>query len=116
MAIDPKPGLVIRYDFLWKEEERAGQVEGIGERGAVHRPGADAFRGELVFGLQVLAQEEDAEHERPGLRLQVVLPPEPPEPGEAGGERQQRVPGQFHGGRVPGAAPPSKRLLPRGWG
>ena len=24
MALEPKPGLVVRYDFLWKEEERAG--------------------------------------------------------------------------------------------
>ncbi len=32
MAIEPKPGLVIRYDFLWKEEERAGQERGMKDR------------------------------------------------------------------------------------
>lgn len=32
MALDPKPGLVIRYDFLWKEEERAGREEGVKDR------------------------------------------------------------------------------------
>ena len=32
MAIDPKPGLVIRYDFLWKEEQRAGREEGAKDR------------------------------------------------------------------------------------
>ena len=30
--LDPKPGLVIRYDFLWKEEERAGRTEGRKDR------------------------------------------------------------------------------------
>ncbi|TWF52094.1 type II toxin-antitoxin system PemK/MazF family toxin [Neorhizobium alkalisoli] len=28
MALDPKPGLVIRYDFLWKEEEKTGLESG----------------------------------------------------------------------------------------
>ncbi|MEE8058292.1 MAG: type II toxin-antitoxin system PemK/MazF family toxin [Pseudomonadales bacterium] len=32
MKIDPKPGLVIRYDFLWKEEEQAGHIEGKKDR------------------------------------------------------------------------------------
>jgi len=32
MALDPKPGLVIRYDFLWKEEERAGRNQGMKDR------------------------------------------------------------------------------------
>ena len=32
MAFDPQPGLVVRYDFLWKEEEKAGQVDGRKDR------------------------------------------------------------------------------------
>ena len=28
MYFDPKPGLVIRYDFLWKEEECTGLIDG----------------------------------------------------------------------------------------
>jgi mRNA-degrading endonuclease toxin of MazEF toxin-antitoxin module len=28
MAFEPKPGLVIRYDFLWKEEADQGREEG----------------------------------------------------------------------------------------
>jgi DNA invertase Pin-like site-specific DNA recombinase len=28
VAIEPKPGLVVRYDFLWKEEQRAGIEDG----------------------------------------------------------------------------------------
>lgn len=28
MALEPKPGLVVRYDFLWKEEQRAGVESG----------------------------------------------------------------------------------------
>lgn len=32
MPFDPKPGLVIRYDFLWKEEEREGYSEGRKDR------------------------------------------------------------------------------------
>jgi hypothetical protein len=32
MAFDPKPGLVIRYDFLWKAEEQAGRTEGRKDR------------------------------------------------------------------------------------
>jgi len=32
VSFDPKPGLVIRFDFLWKEEERAGHSEGRKDR------------------------------------------------------------------------------------
>ena len=32
MAIDPKAGLVIRYDFLWKEEQIAGRGDGAKDR------------------------------------------------------------------------------------
>lgn len=32
MALEPKPGLVIRYDFLWKQEEKAGYTEGRKDR------------------------------------------------------------------------------------
>ncbi len=28
MALEPKPGLVVRYDFLWKEERQAGLDSG----------------------------------------------------------------------------------------
>lgn len=28
MALEPKPGLVVRYDFLWKEDATAGQESG----------------------------------------------------------------------------------------
>ncbi|PSJ56709.1 type II toxin-antitoxin system PemK/MazF family toxin [Kumtagia ephedrae] len=28
MALEPKPGLVVRYDFLWKEEKQAGLDSG----------------------------------------------------------------------------------------
>jgi mRNA-degrading endonuclease toxin of MazEF toxin-antitoxin module len=28
VALDPKPNLVVRYDFLWKEEDRAGVESG----------------------------------------------------------------------------------------
>lgn len=28
MTFEPKPGLVIRYDFLWKEDDRAGVTSG----------------------------------------------------------------------------------------
>ena len=29
---DPRPGLVIRYSYLWKREEEAGREEGVKER------------------------------------------------------------------------------------
>ena len=32
MAIELKPGLVIRYDFLWKDEDRAGREHGLKDR------------------------------------------------------------------------------------
>ncbi|MBL4590746.1 MAG: type II toxin-antitoxin system PemK/MazF family toxin [Phycisphaerales bacterium] len=32
MPIEPKPGLVIRYDFLWKEEKQAGIEDGRKDR------------------------------------------------------------------------------------
>lgn len=32
MAIEPKPGLVIYYDFLWKEESEQGQPQGRKDR------------------------------------------------------------------------------------
>ncbi len=32
MSIEPKPGLVIRYDFLWKEESLAGVEQGRKDR------------------------------------------------------------------------------------
>ncbi|MCP4041363.1 MAG: type II toxin-antitoxin system PemK/MazF family toxin [Gammaproteobacteria bacterium] len=32
MPFEPKPGLVIRFDFLWKEEEQAGRIEGRKDR------------------------------------------------------------------------------------
>lgn len=32
MTIDPKPGLVIRYDFLWDAEYKAGQEHGRKDR------------------------------------------------------------------------------------
>lgn len=32
MVFEPRPGLVIRYDFLWKEEELAGQEHGRKDR------------------------------------------------------------------------------------
>lgn len=28
MALEPKPGLVVRYDFLWKEDREAGRESG----------------------------------------------------------------------------------------
>lgn len=32
MALDPKPGLVVRYDFLWRHEKAAGQDHGSKDR------------------------------------------------------------------------------------
>ncbi len=32
MAFDPKTGDVIRYDFLWDEEHRKGQIDGAKDR------------------------------------------------------------------------------------
>ena len=32
MAFEPRPGLVIRYDFLWKEEDLAGLRDGRKDR------------------------------------------------------------------------------------
>ena len=32
VLFDPKPGLVIRFDFLWKEEARAGSEQGRKDR------------------------------------------------------------------------------------
>lgn len=32
MSIDPKPGLVIRYDFLWNEDRQEGRDEGAKDR------------------------------------------------------------------------------------
>ena len=32
MLFEPKPGLVIRFDFLWKEEESAGHTDGRKDR------------------------------------------------------------------------------------
>ena len=33
--LEPKPGLVIRYDFLWKEEQTAGREDGVKDRPCV---------------------------------------------------------------------------------
>ena len=35
MTIEPKPGLVIRFDFLWKDEQRAGADHGAKDRPCV---------------------------------------------------------------------------------
>lgn len=32
MSFEPKPSLIIRFDFLWKEEERAGHTDGCKDR------------------------------------------------------------------------------------
>ena len=32
MRVTPEPGLVIRYDFLWKDEARTGREEGAKDR------------------------------------------------------------------------------------
>ena len=32
MSIRPEPGLIVRYDFLWKEEERRGLEDGLKDR------------------------------------------------------------------------------------
>jgi hypothetical protein len=32
MGVTPEPGLVIRYDFLWKDEARTGREEGAKDR------------------------------------------------------------------------------------
>lgn len=32
MTIDPKPGLVIRYDYLWRDEYDAGRIDGAKDR------------------------------------------------------------------------------------
>ena len=35
MSFKPEPGLVIRYDFLWKNEEKVGHLEGVKDRPCV---------------------------------------------------------------------------------
>lgn len=32
MTVQPKPGLVIRYDYLWKREHDAGRIDGAKDR------------------------------------------------------------------------------------
>jgi mRNA-degrading endonuclease toxin of MazEF toxin-antitoxin module len=32
MVLDPAPGLVIKYDFLWKEDKDAGHEDGLKDR------------------------------------------------------------------------------------
>lgn len=32
VSFEPKPGLIIRFDFLWKEEESAGHTDGLKDR------------------------------------------------------------------------------------
>lgn len=32
MALEPKPGLIVFYDFLWKEERNAGRDSGVKDR------------------------------------------------------------------------------------
>lgn len=48
MAIEPRPGLVVRYDFLWKEEELPGREHGIKDRPCAiilaSKPRADGTR------------------------------------------------------------------------
>ena len=29
---DPEPGLVIRYDYLWRDEQKRGRIEGAKDR------------------------------------------------------------------------------------
>lgn len=29
---DPEPGLVIRYDYLWRDEQKRGRIEGVKDR------------------------------------------------------------------------------------
>ena len=35
MSIEPRVGLVIRYDFLWKDEQRGGRIDGAKDRPCV---------------------------------------------------------------------------------
>lgn len=52
MAFDPKPGQVVRYDFLWKDQERAGQQDGSKDRPCAivlaTKPKADGSRQVLL--------------------------------------------------------------------
>lgn len=44
MALEPKPGLVIRYDYLWRDEAQAGRESGKDRPSAIilmSKPGAD---------------------------------------------------------------------------
>ena len=35
MSMCPEPGFVVQYDFLWKEEERRGLIDGLKDRPCV---------------------------------------------------------------------------------
>ncbi len=52
MSFEPKPGLVIRFDFLWKEEELAGQDQGRKDRPCAiilaTRPREDGIRDVIL--------------------------------------------------------------------
>ena len=45
---DPKPGLVISYAYLWRDEARRGQEEGRKDRPSVIVLSVEAFEGETI--------------------------------------------------------------------
>ena len=55
MSLEPKAGLVLRYDFLWKEEERKGLEHGLKDRpcavAIVSQPNEDDSRTVILCAI-----------------------------------------------------------------
>lgn len=70
MLPDPRPGLVIRYSYLWKREHRAGQEEGAKDRPcAIILTTQSAAEGEYVLVVPITHTPPDDE------KAALELPP-----------------------------------------
>lgn len=70
MALEPKPGLVVRYDFLWKEEQRAGIVDGKDRPCAIVMTSAERTDGSKDVLLCAITHSPPAKNE-----TAVKIPP-----------------------------------------
>lgn len=63
MSIEPKPGLVVRYDFLWKEERRAGIEDGKDRPCAIVLTSAEKSNGSKEVLLCAITHSPPAKNE-----------------------------------------------------
>lgn len=63
MSIDPKPGLVVRYDFLWKEDQRAGLDSGKDRPCAIVLTSAEQSDGSKTVMLCAITHSPPGKNE-----------------------------------------------------